>query len=769
MVINEGRNTENSLKASGDKIDSELDVIYFTGDNALFNFTTETNDLSVSVANPEISDKLTFSGFKDVKLQSNNSYSIPLTEGRNIIKLTKDNQSEYQVITAKKVTYSINGGDSVLPGDEINIAFDTIYHPTNKLDGIYNMNAQPVFTDVSEQNDSIVGGIYSQYNFATSSSQNVNSVLKEADIWGQIVYNAEKSLTVPDDFCSDTFSLKGGMIYVSGWGFPSVDHRSASASFTGVSGFASPLSGFFGSLPDIEIPIAAPEGELHSIALNTEKVKTEYFTGDSFDAENLVVTAIYKDGDTEKRQNVSSYEISPAVINSDTEKITITYRGKSAFIPISVTKPEVKSISLTTPPDKTQYKKGDVFDPTGMVISATYQNGKTEEIFDYSFSPSRELKTSDTYITVTYTGESSETVADITVPITVTSSSGNTSSSTISVYFTLYGDTCHGTPENTKNTHTMKGKNLDKWISKTKITLSKGSTALDAAIKAMSLAGIPYTVENGNYISSVKGLSELDNGPLSGWMYTINGKYPTLSISEQTLSNGASVILHYTDDYTKEKSSVSSSSSSSSQGGAKLPSSSGTSISTPESKPVFSEDTFADVKKDAWYYDFVKYVYENSIMQGTENGFEPDNPMTRAQFITSVFRLKNQKVTKRNNPFSDVEDNSWYTDAVLWGYENGYISGMGNNTFAPDKAITREQIISILYRLSGHPKITDEDTYILNFDDAENISEWAKDAMIWAINSKIINGISSKILAPDSIATRAQLAAILMRFCEVIK
>jgi hypothetical protein len=184
-------------------------------------------------------------------------------------------------------------------------------------------------------------------------------------------------------------------------------------------------------------------------------------------------------------------------------------------------------------------------------------------------------------------------------------------------------------------------------------------------------------------------------------------------------------------------------------------------------KPVFSDTTFYDVKHDSWYYEAVKYVYENGLMQGTDNGFEPNGKMTRAMLVTVLFRLEKAELTDGENPFTDVEDGTWYTNAVIWAKENGIVNGITETEFAPNDNITREQTVTILYRYAKYKGYDVEVSAELSkFSDMDEISCFAFDAFRWAIESGIINGTSVTTLSPKDTATRAQLAAILMRFCE---
>ncbi len=186
-------------------------------------------------------------------------------------------------------------------------------------------------------------------------------------------------------------------------------------------------------------------------------------------------------------------------------------------------------------------------------------------------------------------------------------------------------------------------------------------------------------------------------------------------------------------------------------------------------KIIFTENTFADVTKDAWYYEAVKYVYENDIMQGTSNGFEPEGEMTRAMLVTVLYKWENPENTENAHSFTDVPKGEWYSDAVMWAAEKNIVNGVSENKFAPDKAVTREQMALILYRyakMQGYDVNVKAD--IPCFTDMEDVSDWALDATLWANSVSLVSGTSKTTLSPKDTATRAQVATILMRFCETI-
>ena len=179
---------------------------------------------------------------------------------------------------------------------------------------------------------------------------------------------------------------------------------------------------------------------------------------------------------------------------------------------------------------------------------------------------------------------------------------------------------------------------------------------------------------------------------------------------------------------------------------------------------------FADVAADAWYADAVQYVYENGMMSGTsETTFSPDLTTTRGMIVTILYRLENEPTVTGTTAFTDVAADQYYANAVAWAAQNGIVSGIDATTFAPNNAITREQMAAILYRYAqfkGYDVSVKADLSV--YTDAAQVSTYATDAMAWANGAQLITGISQTTLTPAGNATRAQVATILMRFCENI-
>ena len=214
---------------------------------------------------------------------------------------------------------------------------------------------------------------------------------------------------------------------------------------------------------------------------------------------------------------------------------------------------------------------------------------------------------------------------------------------------------------------------------------------------------------------------------------------------------------------------------------------------------------FTDTDPDAWYHEAVDYVVEHGLMKGISSSkFDPQGTTSRAMIVTILYRLAGspsvEPGARSSSPFDDVEEGSWYEDAVVWANANDIVNGMSETSFAPNRSITREQFATILYRYetqvseqeskedsSAAPQndtaedvILNEGTHLENvilnevkdpspvseYTDADQISDWAKEAMEWAVAEGLINGMTKTTLEPAGSATRAQVAAIFMRFCE---
>ncbi len=175
---------------------------------------------------------------------------------------------------------------------------------------------------------------------------------------------------------------------------------------------------------------------------------------------------------------------------------------------------------------------------------------------------------------------------------------------------------------------------------------------------------------------------------------------------------------------------------------------------------------FTDVTEANWYYDEVYYVWANGLMQGTSaTTFGPGVDTTRAMVVTILWRLEGEPASGYDMDYSDVAGGAWYADAVRWATEHGIVNG-SEGQFYPGGTVTREQLAAMLYRYAqykGYDLTAGGD--LSGFADAGAVSGWAETSLAWAVGQRLIQGSANQI-DPTGSAIRAQLAAILMRFCE---
>ena len=172
---------------------------------------------------------------------------------------------------------------------------------------------------------------------------------------------------------------------------------------------------------------------------------------------------------------------------------------------------------------------------------------------------------------------------------------------------------------------------------------------------------------------------------------------------------------------------------------------------------------FTDVKSGNWFYDAVKYAYEQGLMTGTSaTTFAPNGTMNRAMIVTVLYRLEKSPAVTGASKFTDVPAGQWYSDAVAWAAANKIVNGYDETTFGPMNAVTREQMAAILFRyeqVKGLENVTLEEN-LNRFPDQNKISAYAIPALQWAVGQKIINGNADGTLDPTGTATRAQVAQI---------
>ena len=178
---------------------------------------------------------------------------------------------------------------------------------------------------------------------------------------------------------------------------------------------------------------------------------------------------------------------------------------------------------------------------------------------------------------------------------------------------------------------------------------------------------------------------------------------------------------------------------------------------------------FTDVTSGDWFYDAVAYVYDKGMMEGTtDTTFAPTMNLTRSMIAQVLYNLEERPEAPGAAGFPDVAADAWYADAVNWAAARGIVKGYDTGAFGPEDSVTREQLAAILYR---YAQVKGYDTTrggmaVREFSDSASISDWAQEAMAWAVNAQVLSGKGNGVLDPQGTATRAEVAQMLMNFVE---
>ena len=179
--------------------------------------------------------------------------------------------------------------------------------------------------------------------------------------------------------------------------------------------------------------------------------------------------------------------------------------------------------------------------------------------------------------------------------------------------------------------------------------------------------------------------------------------------------------------------------------------------------------SFRDVTSTHWAFASVERAAELGLVTGYSDGtFRPDTHVTRAQFVLMLWRMCGKPAAAKAASFADASAD-WYQDALSWAVEKGYVNGLSDTRFGPDAPITRQQAMAILFRLNGGQRGTEltlTGIYEQTFADSTTIASWAKDATWWAVYHELVSGVGGSRIAPEANASRAQIAAILLRYAD---
>ena len=321
------------------------------------------------------------------------------------------------------------------------------------------------------------------------------------------------------------------------------------------------------------------------------------------------------------------------------------------------------------------------------------------------------------------------------------------------------------------NSYTYKNNSSDYTVLVNETVIADlGVSVFEVLDEVLTRNHIDYVEGSSGYIISIDGIGEFDHGDRSGWMFTVDGKHVNVGSNSKLLSEDATVVWFYTDDYSREKGSENYSTS---LGGA--PVAPKTDVSEKEEeKPLdrnpdvlipeikYEEKTFEDIGNHQ-NKEIVEKLAKRGIINGmTDTQFCPDNTMTRAEFSTIVVRALGL-LNKGNSIFNDVLEDAWYYDYVNIAYNYGIVEGVSETEFSPNGTITREQAATMIQRaatLCGLKAEFDEDEIrdiLAEFVDYVTVSDWAKPAMAFCFNKGILDKSVIEI-KPETKITRAEVA-----------
>ena len=424
---------------------------------------------------------------------------------------------------------------------------------------------------------------------------------------------------------------------------------------------------------ELNITVIDEDLTLTGIVITAKPKKTAYKSGETFDPTGLVVTAVYDDKSTAEVTDLEFIPGDKLTVEDDTIIIRYTEGRKSVTteIDIRVTQAEklLSELVLTEEPDKTEYYEGEYFDPTGMVLTALYEDKSSAVVTDYTYKPSRALRIEDESVLIVYYED--RYTQTVEVKITV--------------------------KENTRKLASLK-------ITETpyKTVYTEGETFDPAGMEVTAIYDDKTT--------------------------SILSKY-SISPSDKLTPDTKEITVEYTEgDITRI---------------AFLP------ITV---KPALV-NPFTDVKDNDYFYEAVLWAFyhEPQVTNGmTDTEFSPATTCTRGQVVTFLWRAAGCPTPASEvNPFIDVADNSWYRDAVLWAVEKGITNGTGADTFSPSTTCSLAHVITFLYRAAGEPgKSAAPET-------------WYADAMNWAFDNGLFRNLTLSEIQPNSDCARRDIVNFL--------
>lgn len=286
-----------------------------------------------------------------------------------------------------------------------------------------------------------------------------------------------------------------------------------------------------------------------------------------------------------------------------------------------------------------------------------------------------------------------------------------------------------------------------------------------ALVEGMMTVSNPHGTRNGSaaLLAAASTTTVTEDGTLAVFTFKVKASGDVkLSITQTTIADGSGTDIPFT--YTLPALVTENKTESSAPGS-----------SAPEQKPTEGEPqqtagTFRDVPSGHWAFAPVERAAKLGLVTGFSDGsFHPDAPVTRAQFVLMLWRMAGKAAAAQKAEFTDTANSGWYQQALDWAVETGCVNGISATQFGPDAPITRQQAMAILFRYSGGQVGAEAmltGVYAQSFTDSGKIAAWATDAVWWAVYHGLVSGTGNNQIAPEANASRAQIAAILLRYMD---
>ena len=497
---------------------------------------------------------------------------------------------------------------------------------------------------------------------------------------------------------------------------------------------------------------------LTGIEVTTKPRNIEYYVGERFSTKGMVVTATYSDGHTEK---VTDYEFLPTgTLDKEDTVITISYTEddvtKKTELNITVMDEDqtLTGIVITSKPKKTSYKTGETFDPKGMVVTAVYDDGSSAEVTNLEFDPDDELELDDDIVTVSYT-EGRKTYSDeVRIKVTKAEKVLADLELTKEPDKTTYYEGEYFDPKGMVITAIYEDKSTAV-LKEEDYTLSP-RTSLS---KANEFVVITYVEKNIAKSVAVEVTVKEVTRKLS-YIRITTPPTKTVYTEGEAFDPKGMVVTAYYDDKTSEEVKNYKISPEGNLGkditGITVTYAEGKVTQTDSQvitvKPILV-NPFTDVKDGDYFYDAVLWAYyhEPQVTKGmSDTEFSPSTACTRGQVVTFLWRAANCPAPKTQaNPFTDVKEDSYYRDAVLWAVEKGITNGTSETTFSPGDTCTLAHVITFLYRAAGEPGKTAAP------------EKWYSDAMNWAYGNGLFKNLSFSEIQPETECPRRDIVNFL--------